>query len=77
MINYILFNWADGGEKATLSLSDSARDGHENSQLNYEKEFFEKNQKAIPKQLVSYVLFCVLDLATALSQELYFIAKRR
>ena len=56
ILNYFLFKWADHSND-TRALTNNIQ--HPNEQkfdkLNYEKEFFEKNQKAIPKQIVSEI----------------------
>jgi len=53
--NYFLFKWA-GNSSDTLSLSKNNiqhPNDNEYVKLKSEKEFFERNQKAIPKQIVS------------------------
>ena len=60
ILNYFIFKWAEHSND-TLALTNNIQ--HPNEQqfdkLSYEKEFFEKNQKAIPKQIVSKFYFLI------------------
>ncbi len=56
--NFFLFKWVGHSDDSQLAHPnyqhvDGNGNGDEYAKLVYEKEFFEKNQKAIPKQIVS------------------------
>ena len=53
MLNYLFFKWASSNRNEALPPN-SQLNKDQYSNLNYEKDFFERNQKAIPKQIVSF-----------------------